>query len=202
VTAGEELLEAKRRLRAWLRGQPAPRGAAAQACARSVARHLALSPELARARRVALFAALPDEPPTRFLFDLLIGCGRTPFFPRALPGNGLDFAPLARWDELRRGPHGVLEPSSGAPGVGLGPGDLVVVPGIALDRRGGRLGRGGGHYDRRFPPGAFTPILFGLAFGCRLIDGIPSGAHDCRMDAILTEHGLLRVSRRTEDGDR
>jgi 5-formyltetrahydrofolate cyclo-ligase len=193
VTAGEELSEAKRRLRAWLRGRPLPGGAAAEICGGGATRHLAASPELAQARRIALFASLPDELPTRPLFELLRRAGRTSFFPRVLPGDGLDFAPLERWDELRTGELGVLEPPPGVPGIDLGPGDLVLVPGLAFDRRGGRLGRGGGHYDRRFPPGAPGPTLLGLCFACRLIEGIPSGAQDRKMDGILTEHGLLRV---------
>jgi len=173
----------------------------AEFCARSVARHLAVSSELTRARRIALFAALPDEPPTRPLFELLRGTGRTLLFPRVLPGNALDFAPLARWDELRRGDRGLLEPPPGAPDVALGAGDLVLVPGLAFDRRGRRLGRGGGHYDRRFPAGASGPTLFALCFACRLIEGIPSGAQDRRMDGILTEYGLLRVSRILEESE-
>ena len=162
---------------------------------------LARSPELLRARQVAIFAALADEMPTRPIFVLLRRLGRTPLLPRARPGKALDFAPLARWDELRRADFGLLEPPAGAPSVVLGPGDLVLVPGLGFDRRGRRLGRGGGHYDRTFPPGVSAPDLLALAFSCQLVDEVPVGPHDRRMDGILTERGMLRVAGGWEAGD-
>jgi len=188
------LLASKRRLRRTLRRLARPAGSAAELCATAAMRHFARSPELLRARQVAIFAALPDEMPSRPLFALLRRLGRTPLLPRARPGKALDFAPLARWDELRRADFGLLEPPAGAPSVVLGPGDLVLVPGLGFDRRGRRLGRGGGHYDRTFPPGVPAPDLLALAFSCQLVDEVPVGPHDRRMDGILTERGMLRVA--------
>lgn len=173
-----------------------PAGSAAEACGRAAAQHLRSSALLARARRVALFASLADEIPTRPVFDLLHDLGRSALLPRIVRGDGLVFAGLARWEDLRPGPFGVGEPRADAPRVELGPGDLVLVPGLGFDRRGRRLGRGGGHYDRTFPPGAAAPALLGLAFACQLVDEIPSGAHDRWMDGIVTEQGVLHAARR------
>lgn len=184
----------KRRLRADLRRQPVPRGEAAGACGAAAARHLAASADLSRARRVALFASLPGELPTRPVFALLGRLGRTALFPRVRVGEALEFAPLARWEELRRTALGLWEPPAILPAVPLGPQDLVLVPGLGFDRHGGRLGRGGGLYDRTFPPGAPAPALVALAFACQVVDRLPAGPHDRRIDAIVTEYGMIRVS--------
>ncbi len=186
-------MAAKRELRAALARLPRPGGAAAQACAAAVVRHLAASPDLASARRVALFAALADEVPTRPIFDLLLRLGRTPLLPRTRRGEALDFAPLARWEDLRRADFGLLEPPSMAPSVIPGPGDLVLTPGLCFDRRGGRLGRGGGYYDRTFPPGSPAPALVALAYACQIVEAVPAGPRDRRVSGVLTEYGMIRT---------
>ena len=138
--------------------------------------------------------------------------GRTALFPRIVresdPRSGasgrpfkLEFVPLARWEDLRPGPLGIREPLAGPAEPPLHADDLVLVPGLGFDRRGRRLGRGGGFYDRRFPPGEPAPTLLGFVFSAQLVDEVPTGAHDRWMDGILTEQGLLRVARRLEDGD-
>jgi len=184
----------KRALRASLRARAHPAGEAALACGRAAVRHLAADPALLHARRVALFAATPGEIPTRPLFELLRRMGRSALLPRIRQGDGLDFVALQRWDDLRPGAQGVPEPPEGAAAVALGRGDLVLVPGLGFDRRGRRIGRGGGHYDRTFPPGAQAPLLLGFAFACQLVGEVPTLAHDRWMDGLVTEHGVLRSS--------
>lgn len=101
---------------------------------------------------------------------------------------------MERWRELCPGRFGVLEPPAGAPEEAPAVGDAVVVPGVAFDRAGGRLGRGGGHYDRAFPPGApGAPLLVGFAHAFQLVECVPSDSHDRRMDAIVTERGMIWV---------
>jgi 5-formyltetrahydrofolate cyclo-ligase len=140
-------------------------------------------------RQVALYAALPGEVPTRPLFDALIRVGVRCCFPRVTAVGGLEFAPVARWSELVAADFGVLAPDPGAPAVSLGDCDLVLVPGLAFDRRGVRLGRGKGCYDRAFPPGSApgTPLC-GVAYEVQLEESVPATSHDRAMDAIVTEH--------------
>jgi len=65
---------------------------------------------------------------------------------------------------------------------------VVIVPGVAFDRRGYRLGRGAGYYDRTFPPGEpRRPRLLGVIWSDRLLDSLPHDSHDCGMDAIVTD---------------
>lgn len=83
------------------------------------------------------------------------------------------------------GPYGIREPAKASP-VHLKDLDLVIVPGLAFDKKGRRLGRGKGYYDRflsRLPAGAAT---VGLAFDFQILPSIPVQAHDVRVDKVLS----------------
>jgi 5-formyltetrahydrofolate cyclo-ligase len=73
--------------------------------------------------------------------------------------------------------------------------DLVICPLLAFDRRGSRLGQGGGHYDRTIANlRAMKPVfVLGLAYAGQEVEEIPAEAHDQRLDAILTETGYIEV---------
>jgi 5-formyltetrahydrofolate cyclo-ligase len=162
--------------------------------ARRIAERLLGEPALRTAPRIALYAALPDELPTRPLFEALAGLPGARLFPRALADGRLAFAPVRDWSELAPGRYGVLEPPAGAQAVALSEGDLVLVPGVAFDRAGHRLGRGGGFYDRAFPAGApGGPRLWGIAYGFQLVDAVPHGPRDGRVEAVVTEDVFQRA---------
>ncbi len=72
--------------------------------------------------------------------------------------------------------------------------DLIVVPGVAFDRTGNRLGFGAGMYDRFLEKIPACPPLVALAYNIQIVDRIESEAHDWRMDAIVTETGMIRIS--------
>jgi len=159
----------------------------------AVAERVLASAEFAAARRIALYAALPDELPTDRLLRAALDSGRTLLLPRARGDGGLDFAPVSALAALARGRFGALEAPAGAGAVRLGAGDLVLAPGVAFDRRGARLGRGRGAYDRSLPKGPTAPTCFGLAYAFQLVDAVPETARDRRVDAVVTEHELVRA---------
>ncbi len=173
------------------------RASAFERAGRALAERLPETPAFAAAGRVVLYAALPDEVPTRYAFAAALPRKRSLWFPRTV-ATGLEFAPVERWEALRPGAHGVLEPEPSAPAEPLAATDLVLVPGLAFDRRGRRLGRGGGHYDRAFPPDRPHPLLYGVAFAWQVLDALPSQPHDLRVDALLTEEDLRPIDRRVE----
>lgn len=87
-------------------------------------------------------------------------------------------------------PYGILEPQARevvAPDTVA----LAIIPGLAFDLSGGRMGRGKGYYDRLLPRMANTWLL-GLAFACQVMPTVPREAHDVQLDALLTEQGWLR----------
>jgi 5-formyltetrahydrofolate cyclo-ligase len=158
--------------------------------ARSVARCLLREVDRRPASRWALFASLRSEVSMRPLFDAIRGSGGVPLMPR-VRGGRLDFVAVRDWSDLRSGAFGVLEPSAGRGAERLGPGDVVVLPGLAFDRMGRRLGRGQGFHDRTFAVAGPTPLRIGACYAFQLVARVPHGSHDRKVDAIVTERGIL-----------
>lgn len=159
----------------------------ALAAARAVAAHLARQALWQRARRLVLYAAIDGELPTAPLAELAVGAGKACLWPR-LAGDVLEFAP-ARVEELVSGRYGVPAPAPGVPATRLDEGDLVLVPGVAFDRRGRRLGRGGGHYDRALAR-AGGAVAVGVGYAFQQVEEVPVEAHDRPVQAWLCETGF------------
>lgn len=173
--------EAKRALRALLRGVPGPTAAESAAlCDRLLA--LALPAGWC----VAGMAPLPGEPDLMPAWDALHARGHPVLLPETTPrGEALRFR---RWHPeaaLRMGRHGTRHPD-GPPAEP----DLVFVPLLAWDRGLRRLGRGGGYYDRTL---AALPhaVAIGVGPAAREVARVPTGPHDATLDGVLTAHHLL-----------
>lgn len=187
-----ELLAARRAL------SPDDRAAAARALAGSA---LAL-PELAGARTVAAYVSVGAEPGTRELLDALRTAGKRVLLPVLLPDNDLDWGAYEGPDSLAGAAHPgkmrLLEPA----GPRLGPeavtgADAVLLPGLAVDRRGMRLGRGGGSYDRvleRLERAGAHPALVVLLYDDEVVARVPEEPHDHPVQAVATPSGVRRFS--------
>lgn len=163
---------------------PAARAAAGDA----VARHVLAWDELRSGRRVALYSALPDEVPTAPLLHGLRQRGHLVLLPRI---STVDFAVCTDPETLVEGRFGILEPRAGAPASRLAADDLILVPGVAFDSAGGRLGRGGGWYDRALA--LHAGAVFGIAFHFQLVSVVPTRPWDRRVSGVFTERGLQRA---------
>ena len=97
-------------------------------------------------------------------------------------------------DEMTAGAFGIREPARGEPWP-VGDLDLVIVPVLACDRRGVRLGRGGGFYDRFLARDALRATTCGLAFARQLVDALPAEAHDVPLGIVVTDRDVLRIKR-------
>lgn len=99
---------------------------------------------------------------------------------------------ISDFKQLKPGAMGILEPGSKQPAVPLEEINVVIVPGVAFDKRHYRLGYGGGYYDRflsREADAHFTSI--GLAFEEQIVDELPVGAHDQKVDFIVTDRRII-----------
>ncbi len=176
----------KRELREAMRALPGPSASDSEAaCTRLVSLR-----QLAGARCVALFASLPDEPSTRPLFEALRGQEKRCLLPRSTAARQLEFCEVLRWEDLRCGRYGVSEPPASSVVVSLSEADVVVVPGVAFDASGGRLGRGGGYYDRALAR-IERPFVVGLALEGQVVEEVPRGELDRLVDAVVTERRVL-----------
>jgi 5-formyltetrahydrofolate cyclo-ligase len=142
---------------------------------------------------VALYRALRGEVGTDRIREAYLAAGVQLYYP-AVTGKGvLAFYPHRDGDAWETGPYGIPEPPR-APGrePRVDGFDLVLVPGIAFDRGGRRLGRGFGYYDRflgGLPDG--VPRV-GLGFSHQLVAEVPVGAWDVPVHALVTEEGVIR----------
>ena len=162
--------------------------------AEAAARRLVAMLEFRRAGSIGLYAALPDELETGSLFREAQSAGKRVALPRTRPGVRLEFAWCASFEELRPGRYGVPEPPEGSHPAALADLDLLVVPGVAFDRSGGRLGRGAGYYDRLLSTtrrGAFT---VGVTSVHLVVDRLPTEAHDEKVRFLATEEGVIETA--------
>ncbi|MFJ7085368.1 5-formyltetrahydrofolate cyclo-ligase [Streptomyces griseus] len=153
-------------------------------------------PELADARTVAAYVSVGREPGTRALLEALRGRGVRVLLPVLLPDNDLDWAAYQGPEHLLPAGRGLLEPD----GPRLGPdavldADTVLLPGLAVDGAGMRLGRGGGSYDRvlaRLTAAGAHPALVVLLYDDEVVARVPSEPHDHPVDAVVTPAGARR----------
>lgn len=172
------------------RRRAVPAAARAEA-GRSVARHLAAFPEYTRCGRLVVYAALPDELPLDEAVADALRAGKRLLWPRVLAGPSMTFASADRVEALVPGRYGVPEPPPSAPSEELGGDVLVLAPGVAFDASGGRLGRGGGLWDRALAE-ARGALAVGVGYELQWIERVPREPHDRPMDAVLTEAGVRR----------
>lgn len=145
--------------------------------------------------RVALYKAVGTEVGTDHIRGRCLASGALLYYPRVMDDGRLSFYPGGGSDGWVRGKYGLLEPRV-APGTeGLRSGfDLVVVPGMAFDGKGRRLGKGYGYYDRFLSGLAGTAVTVGLAFSRQMVPEVPVDSRDVPVDAVVTEDGVIRVS--------
>ncbi|XVV35643.1 5-formyltetrahydrofolate cyclo-ligase [Streptomyces sp. CA-100214] len=157
-------------------------------------------PEVAGARAVAAYVSVGAEPGTLALLDALRARGVRVLLPALLPDNDLDWGEYTGTDSLTRVRHGgrmdLFEPAVAR----LGPdavteADVVLLPGVAVDGRGLRLGRGGGSYDRvlaRLERSGARPALLVLLYDREVVAQVPAEPHDRPVDAVVTPSGVRR----------
>ena len=154
-------------------------------------RFLAL-PQIESVRTVLLYHGMDTEPDTVRLLPPLWDIGKQVCLPRCLPGNQMEARLVQRDSTLIRHPYGMLEPGPDCPLIPPDQIDLVLVPGLAFDRSGGRLGRGGGYYDRWLA--GFSGITAALCRDGLLMEAIPRLPHDLGVDLVITETSLYGPS--------
>lgn len=155
-----------------------------------IQQRLAATSEFRHAGSVALYSPIHGEVFTEGLFDVCRQEGRTLAYPR-VRGEQLDFVQVEQRHELAPGGFGVLEPTGSLPVLPSAL-DLIVVPGVAFDGSGFRLGYGKGFYDRALHAKSSTAVLVGVCFELQLVDVLPAESHDIRMNMVVTEERILR----------
>jgi 5-formyltetrahydrofolate cyclo-ligase len=152
--------------------------------------HFLQLPLFADAEVLGLYSPVWNEVFTEEIFRSAREAGKRVAYPR-IEEHGLEFVEVTDLAELGPGAFGVLEPR-GARSVPLTALDLVVVPGVAFDLAGFRLGYGKGFYDRALSCFGRRAPLVGLCYELQMVDALPAESHDVRVDLVATEERTLR----------
>ncbi|MCW2831099.1 MAG: 5-formyltetrahydrofolate cyclo-ligase [Aeromicrobium sp.] len=158
----------------------------------AIALHLLATPVVARARRLACYLSMPSEPGTGPILAGLRDRGIEVLVPVALDDHILDWAVHDPAEPLVTTGLGIPEPG----GPRLGPGavgtcDVVIVPALAVDHAGHRLGRGAGYYDRALS--AVSAPVCALVYAHELLPEVPHEPHDVLVQMAVTPAGLFRI---------
>jgi len=158
-----------------------------------MARLMAL-PEYERAATVMFYVDVRSEVRTRPSLEVALSSGKQIVVPHCVGGD-LELFRLAAMEDLEIGTYGILEPTGRLLDLpdrkaDVRELDLILVPGVAFDRRGGRLGHGKGYYDKLLRNRRPDTPLVALAFECQLFPEIPTEEHDVFMDKVITENGV------------
>jgi len=150
--------------------------------------------EYEKAGTVMFYVDVRDEVRTRHALPEALASGKRIVVPYCLNGE-LELFWLENMDELELGMYRILEPRVELRDVAakrLTPTDLdlVMVPGVAFDRNGGRTGHGKGYYDKLLQHARKDAPLVALSFECQLFDEIPAESHDIFMDKVVTEDSV------------
>ena len=153
-------------------------------------------PEIREAAVLMIYLSFGSEVQTDGILRWAWGNGKRIVVPRCRPEERrLTPCLLSGFSELETGHYGIREPKAervrAVPAEEI---DAVLVPAVAFDRRGYRVGYGGGYYDR-FLPKVPRAARIGAAFACQMVGRIPAGPHDIPVDRIATEEGILFPTR-------
>ena len=155
--------------------------------------NLFLLPEISRAKNVGCYISFNNEVFTRAIIDKLWKDGKKVFVPvMDSREKGFHFAQIKSFQGTKKNSYGILEPES----VKIFPPekiDAFIVPGLAFDLRGARIGWGQGFYDRFFSNAEIKGARIGIAFDFQLIEELPCAGHDAKMDLIVTEKRVVRA---------
>lgn len=149
-----------------------------------IARKLLELKELKDAKSVLFYVSTPEEVDTHFAIKEVLKQGKKVFVPK-LEKDEMKLCPLANFEELSPGTFGILEPCESTAESHPKQIDLFIIPGIAFDKKGNRLGQGKGHYDRLLKE--TKGIKVGLAFEEQVLEELPIETHDVPLDLLITD---------------
>ncbi len=164
---------------------------------REICGKLAALPEYAGAETIMFYRDVRSEVRTRPFLATARRDGKRVVIPYCVQRR-LELFRMESLDELAPSSFGILEPTlewQARADRKVSPAelDLIVVPGVAFDRHGGRLGHGGGYYDKLLRQVREHTRLVALAFECQIIPQVPMLSHDVYIDKVITETGVYRT---------
>ncbi len=148
-----------------------------------------------KARKIAFYFAKGKEVSLKYLLGKTFLEDKKVFLPKTwLKEKTLTFHQIFSFSDLKPGPFGLLEPPSENPQLSPKDFDIIFVPGVAFDLEKGRIGYGGGFYDRILKDTKAFKI--GVAYSFQIFEKLPLEEHDQKVDIIITEKGIINGDKR------
>lgn len=188
----------RREVEARRRAQPDKEGISRRILARACERV-----EFQAARTILVYVSARSEVRTADYLPEALSGGKRVLVPHCLPDR-LELYRLESLDDLSPGTWGILEPRADVRRLpdrraGIEDADFAFVPGVAFDRRGGRLGHGKAYFDKLLRNARPETTLAAVAFECQLVERVPMEAHDVWMDLVITENSIYEGRRKNQD---
>ena len=153
---------------------------------RAVWEHVENIPEFSQVQHILLYHSLPDELSTHLVIDRWVACGKTIYLP-VVVGDDLVVRRYSS-EAMQQGAFDIMEPTGYD--IDTDVLQLIIVPGVAFDSAGNRLGRGKGYYDRLLS--RTQAVCVGVCYNCQLVEAVPAEVHDRVMHYIVTPHGVAK----------
>ena len=169
-----------------------------EAAARAVDAQLSAFEPYRAARVVMAYMAFRGELSLEPLIQRAMEEGKTLVLPRCESDGIMTARRLRAMSELSPGAYGLLEPDASCEIIAPAQIDLILVPGVAFDRMGHRLGQGAGYYDRFLPQ--TQAVRVGVCHDFALLEHVPVKAHDIPMDYVMTTGGMIAAGHNTTGG--
>ena len=182
----KQMRAARRQLRAFDQAQASD----------AVLTHALASDWFASGQHVGAYWATGSELSLKPLLALLIARGVFVYLPRVESAGAMQFLRYHGEASLALGSHGILAPLANQGQLSASPSfDLILLPLLAFDAQGHRLGQGGGYYDRYLQTSAVAkPLRVGIAFHFQAVDHVPAEHFDEKLHAVVTERGVFKFS--------
>lgn len=164
--------------------------AAQQRKSLAVCQQLLSLPVYQQAKRLMAFLNMPEEVSLDALIDRAIADGKEVYVPLCRDKTQMDAVRLDNLNAAVEGMYGIRTAPAGSPCIEPAALDLVLVPGVAFDRHGHRLGHGAAYYDRFLAKSGNAPAV-AAAFSEQTVDFVPIDAHDVSMSALVTDTEYL-----------
>jgi 5-formyltetrahydrofolate cyclo-ligase len=148
-----------------------------------------------KANTIFAFVSFKSETDTHKIIRYAIQDKKTIYVPRIKSKQkGIEIFKIDSFDQLEKGYFGILEPIESCLAVDSKDIDLILMPGVAFDRQGGRLGYGAGFYDRFLSNMSNIVDKIAVAYHFQVLDNIPMDEHDVRINGIVTEEEIIRIN--------
>lgn len=148
--------------------------------------------EFREAMVILLYASFRSEPDTHGLIKECLLTGKRVFLPRVnKEKRELEIREIISFDQLKESTWGIPEPPEDSPLRDINDAELIIIPGVAFDRRGGRIGYGAGYYDKLLSGLKKKVPVIAIAYDEQIVKEIPLEPHDKLVDLVITDREVI-----------